>query len=86
MEVGLAPELRSATGLEDVLWHIAEWVEGRYQEYAGQKLHGSSDDYRTVRGNENAETRRGWPAHQQREDVGFRCIYPAGEGIPAFLR
>lgn len=86
MEVGLAPELRSSAGIEDMLWHIAEWTGGAFGDYpALPRRTGAA--IRTIRGGmASAEQREPSSADRKTAGVAFRCVYPAGDTVPEFLR
>jgi formylglycine-generating enzyme required for sulfatase activity len=82
MTVGLAPELKSPFGVEDIVWHIDEWTDDRYQPYepgwTGEALLG--DDYlqtRVLRGVSGTTfERRARKADARADsDVGFRCVF-----------
>lgn len=83
MEVGLAPELTSPYGLEDIIWHIDEWTsERRYEPYTpgltGEYLLGEFySSFRVLRGISNTYHREATSANTQREYIGFRCVFPS---------
>lgn len=86
MEVGLAPELRSPAGIEDMLWHIAEWTGGTFGDYPALTRR-ADPGIRTIRGRmASAEQREPSTADYKDGGVAFRCAYPAGNAIPDFLR
>jgi formylglycine-generating enzyme required for sulfatase activity len=80
--VGLAPELKSPYGVEDIAWHVKEWTADLYQPYApgwtGEELLG--DDYlqtRVLRGTGGTTfERQACPVNAETEtEVGFRCVF-----------
>lgn len=85
MDVGLAPELASPAGVEDIGWHIEEWTADRYEPYAegwtGQTL--LEDDYErwhAIRGIRGSAFRRSATRDDRQDEfLGFRCVVPYGD-------
>jgi len=81
VKVGIAPDLISPFGLEDIGWHIMEWTAERYHPYhpdwtGKELLRNRFEQYRVLRGfGGTTYSRRARPADDGEPNVGFRCVF-----------
>jgi formylglycine-generating enzyme required for sulfatase activity len=82
MAVGLAPELKSPFGVEDMGWHIREWTSDLYEPYeagwTGRELLGEAYSQTRVQRGVGGTTFERKARHINIEpdsETGFRCVF-----------